>query len=81
MYLFSIRVTQFESHSSQASGSPTFARVSPKYFNTEIVEYYTILIIEIVFGENTKKKKTREENRRLKKSIPTPDNLVATQLC
>ena len=50
--LFSIRVTQFESHSSQASGIPTLARVSSKYENTETVEYSTILIIEIVFGEN-----------------------------
>ena len=43
MYLFSIQVTLFESHSSQALGSPTFSRVSPKYPNTEIVEYSTIL--------------------------------------
>ena len=52
-YLFLIWVTQFESHSSQALGSPTLARVSPKYPNTEIVEYSTILIIQIGFGENT----------------------------
>ena len=29
------------------------ARVSTKYSNTEIVEYSTILIIEVGFGENT----------------------------
>ena len=29
------------------------ARVSSKYSNTEIVEYYTIIIIEYRFGENT----------------------------
>ena len=37
-YLFSTRVTQFESHTSQASGSPTLPRVSSKYSNAEIVE-------------------------------------------
>ena len=33
-YLFLIRVIQFESHSSQASGSPTLDKFSPKYSNT-----------------------------------------------
>ena len=61
MYLFLTRFTQFESHFSQASGSPTLARMSLKYSNTKIVEYSTILIIEIGFSENTKNKiKTRE---------------------
>ena len=78
MYLFYIRVTQFESNSSQALGSPTLDRVSPKYPNTEIVEYYTIMIIEIVFGDNTLSEKFREVKRE-KKSIHTPDYLVATQ--
>ena len=38
------------------------ARVSPKYSNTEIMEYSTTLIIEIGFGENTltRLKKIRE---------------------
>ena len=36
-------------------------RVSPKYPNIEIVEYSTILIIEIEFDKNTlEKKKPRE---------------------
>ena len=45
------RVTQVKSHSSQAAGGPTLARLSSKYSNTEIVEYFTILIIKIGFGE------------------------------
>ena len=52
-YSFLIGVTQFKSHSSQDLGIPTLERVSPKYLNTEIVEYHTIIIIEIGFGENT----------------------------
>ena len=75
-YLFSIRVTQFESHSSWASGSPTLARVSPKYSSTEIVEYSTILIIEIGFGKNTLTQK-KSENW---KYIHTPACLVATRI-
>ena len=47
-----IESNQIESHSSQASGSPTYSRVFSKNSNTEIVEYYTILIIEIGFGKN-----------------------------
>ena len=59
-YLFSIRVTKFESYSSEALVSPTLARVFLKYFNTEIMEYSTIMIIEIVFVDNilTKSKKS-----------------------
>ena len=52
-YLFYIRGTHFESHSSQALESPILARVYPKYSNNEIGVYSTILIIEIGFGENT----------------------------
>ena len=52
-YLFLIRVTQFESHPSQALGRPALSRVSLKYPNTEIVEYSTVMIIEIEFDENT----------------------------
>ena len=58
-YLFSTWVTQFKSHFSQASGSPTLVRVSSKYSNTKIVEYSTILIIEIGFGENTLSEKNK----------------------
>ena len=36
------------------------ARVSPKYSSTEIVEYSTILIIEIGFGENTLSEKRKK---------------------
>ena len=54
-YLFSSRATKFESHLIQASGIPTFTKLSLKYSNTEIVEYSTILILEIRFGENTLK--------------------------
>ena len=44
-------VTQVKSHSSQAAGSPTLARLSSKYPNTEIVKYFTILIIKMGSGE------------------------------
>ena len=66
-YLLLTEIIKFDSNSSQASESPTLARVSPKYSNTEIVEYSTILIIEIVFGENTlpKFEKTREVRREI----------------
>ena len=51
--LFLTRVIEVKSHSSQSAGSPTLVRVSSKYLNTEILEYSTILIIEIGFSENT----------------------------
>ena len=60
-YLFSIRLTQLESHSVQASGIPTLDMVSSKYSNTKIVEYSMILIIDIVFGDNTL---TKSKNQR-----------------
>ena len=50
---FSIWVTQLRSYSSQAKGSTTLSRVSLKYSNTENVEYSTILIIEVMFGQST----------------------------
>ena len=58
-YLFLTRLKKFDSHFNQASGSPTLARVSSKYFSTEIVEYSTILKIEIGFDKNILTKKNR----------------------
>ena len=61
-YLFSIGVTRFKSHSIQTLMSPTLARVSRKYPNTEIVEYSKIMIIEIGFGKNTLTKPKTEKS-------------------
>ena len=78
-YLFSIRLTQLESHSIQASGITTLDMVSSKYSNTKIVEYSMILIIDIMFGDNTltKSKNQRREQKKIK-YIHTPANIVAT---
>ena len=42
------------------------ARVSPKYSNTEIMEFSTIPIIEIGFGKNSLTKKKGENPREVK---------------
>ena len=60
MYLLSIKITQLESYYSQVLRKNTLARMSLKYSNTKIVEYFKILIIEIGFGENTLTKKVRK---------------------
>ena len=77
-----IWVTSFESHSSQASGSPTLARMSSKQFNIEIVEYSTILRTQIGIGEDTLKfEKFREEKQSFFKSDPSwsSGNLIQWQ--
>ena len=70
-YLFMIWVTQFKWHYSQDSGNPTLARVSSKYPNTKILEYSTMMIIEIVFGENTLIKSKNQRRGKINKNIST----------
>ena len=54
------------------------ARVSSKYSNTEIVEYFTILIIEIGFGKNVITGGERKPKKG--KYIHTPVWLVCSKL-
>ena len=66
-YLFLIHDTELETHSSQDSRSPTLARISSKYSNTEILEYSTIMIHEIVFDKNTLTKKRNQRREQTRK--------------
>ena len=66
-----MQVQKIQSHSIQVSGSPTLARVSLKYSNTDVVGYSAILIIEIVSGEKTITK-FKNQRREQKKNYSYP---------
>ena len=61
---FSIRVTSLKSYSIKDLVSPILVRVYYKYFNTEIVEYSTIMSSQIGYDKNSLKNSRNHKKRK-----------------